>query len=189
MMVFAYWPVFVGYFVFKLTKLVITNLHKMVVPTFVSLLVWFNCWFPSLPGMEGVNLLVLKKLLVKEEWIALLDLSSRQSKNTMLIILNSVIVIIFLLTIYILPALFGSQLVARFTENNLCEGLNWDGVDRAFHRIFEGLKEKNETKSSSAKVVSIVISLICLGMLGVIIYFMPSWMEAGMQAFNAWVSA
>lgn len=189
MMLFAYWPVFVGYFVFKITKLVITNLHKMVVPTFVSLLVWFNCWFPSLPGMDGINLLVLKKLFVKEEWMTFLNLSAKESGNIVAVICSSAIMIIVISTVYILPAAFGSQLVALFTENNLCKGLDWDGVDYAFQRIFERLKEKNETKSSSAKVVSIVISLICLGMLGGIIYFMPSWMEAGMQAFNAWVLA
>lgn len=187
MMLFAYWPVFVGYFVFKIAKVVITNLHKMVVPTFISLLIFFNWWLPSFPGMEGVNLLVLKKIFVREEWIAFLNLSTWQEENIMVVIIQSTIMIIALLTIYVLPAVVGSLLVATFTEHNLYVRFDWNGVDEVYKRILKGLKEKSEAESSSNVVVSIVVSLICLGMLGAIVYFIPSWVEAGLQAFHAWV--
>ncbi len=174
----VYWPIFAVYFVFEVAKAIFTELHRFAIPIFVVLFAISNWLFPSLLGIE--NLLVLRKVFFKAQWLSFLDEFIGESMNNAFeTILMSLIAIIILLAIYILPPLFVAAFVADFADD-FNKRFDWMGLERTFQQIFMSIRKKTEDQFIANKDVfvknkipKIIINLVSLALLISIIHFTP----------------
>jgi hypothetical protein len=65
----AYWPIVIVYFVFEVAKAIFTELHRFAIPAFVISFV-AESWILPVLGLD--NLLVLRKLFFKNQWLSYL---------------------------------------------------------------------------------------------------------------------
>ena len=174
----VYWPIFAVYFVFEVAKAVFTELHRFAVPIFVVLLAINNWLGSSLLGIE--NLLVLRKLFFKAQWLSFLDeFISESLNNAFETILMSLVAIILLLAIYIIPPLFVAVFIAEFADD-LNKRFDWMGLERTFQQIFMSIRKKTEEQFIAnknvfikKKIQKIIINLVSLVLLIEIIHFTP----------------
>lgn len=173
----VYWPIFVAYFVFEVAKTIFTGLDRLVIPVFVVLFVLENWLFPK-HGMD--NLLILRKIFFKNEWLSFLDqfLDANMS-NGFEVFLLSLIAIIILLTVYILPPLFASLFIAEFADD-FNKRFDWVGIERTFQQIFMTLKKKTEEQYFSqkklfikSKIPKVIVNLVCSAVLTAAVIFTP----------------
>ena len=61
-----YWPIFAVYLFFEVTKFVLTQLHRFTIPVFTILFVLEN-WILHKFGAD--NILVLRKIIYKDQWV------------------------------------------------------------------------------------------------------------------------
>ena len=169
----VYWPIFLVYFLFEVTKVIFTNLHRFSIPVFVILFVLEN-WL--LPKTGAENLLVLRKIFFQDEWLALLkNMLGSSGINWFETLLLSLIVIILFLSFYILPPLFAARFIADFSDD-LKKRFDWIGLERTFKKILLFLKEKTENQYQMQKKIflkkklpKIIINISCLaGLISII---------------------
>lgn len=176
----VYWPIFAVYLVFEAAKAIFTKLNKLVIPVFVILFGLENWLLPKL-GVLPYNLLVLRKVFFKNQWLSCLeDFMGSYEYNTLDMIVASFAVIWILSAVYILPPLFGSQFVKAFADD-FNKRFDWIGIERTFKQIFSFLREKTEYQYTTQKklfvknkVPKIIINLISLAILAGIIIFAPT---------------
>lgn len=182
----VYWPIFAVYLVFEVAKAIFTKLRKLAIPVFVILFGLENWLLPKL-GILPYNLLILRKVFFKKQWISCLeDFMGTVADETIDIIASSFAVIWVLLAVYILPPLFVSMFVKAFADD-FNKRFDWIGIERTFKQIFEYLRQKTENQYSTQKkffiknkVPKIIINLVSLAMLVGIIIFAP----AGFRKFS-----
>lgn len=173
----VYWPIFAVYLVFEFAKAIFTKLRKLVIPVFVILFGLENWLLPKL-GILPHNLLILRKVFSKNQWISCLeDFVGIVADEVFDIIASSFAVIWILLAVYILLPLFVSMFVKAFADD-FNKRFDWIGIERTFQQIFRYLREKTEYQYSAQKklfvnnkVPKIIINLISLAILiGIIIF-------------------
>ena len=173
----VYWPVFVMYFAFEVAKIIFTKLKYITIPIFIALVILENWLLPKL-GID--NLLVLKKLLFKEQWLSYVEgVLDTSVINWLGSIILSLILIVSLLSFYILPALFVSMFISEFSDD-FNKRFDWEGIERTFKESFAKLKSKTEDEYISQgktfiknKIPKIIINLVSLGILVAIIMLFP----------------
>lgn len=176
----VYWPIFAVYLVFEAAKAIFTQLHKLVIPVFAILFGLENWLLPKL-GIMPHNLLILRKIIFKNQWISCLeDFLGSVADSALDMILASFAVIWILAAVYVLPPLFGALFVKAFADN-FNKRFDWKGIERTFRDIFSFLKEKTQYQYSTQKklfvkdkVPKIIINLVCLAMLIGMILFAPA---------------
>lgn len=174
----VYWPIFAVYFIFGVAKAIFTELHRLAIPIFVVLFAIDNWLFPSLMGIE--NLLVLRKVFFKAQWLSFLDEFIGESiNNAFETILISLIAILILLAIYILPPFFVAVFVAEFADD-FNKRFDWMGLERTFQQIFMSIRKKTEDQFIANKGVfvknkipKIIINMVSLVLFISIIHFTP----------------
>lgn len=182
----VYWPIFAVYLVFEVAKAIFTKLHKLAIPVFVVLFGLENWLLPRL-GLLPHNLLILRKIFFKNQWISCLeDFVGSVRDDALDMIVASFVVIWILLAVYILPPLFIALFVKAFAYD-FNKRFDWIGIERTFRQIFSFLREKTENQYSTQKklfiknkVPKIIINLVSLAMLAGIIIFAP----AGFRKFS-----
>lgn len=173
----VYWPIFAVYFVFEVVKAIFTHQHRFPIPVFVILLGLESWQFPKL-GID--NLLILRKLLFKNQWLSYLNEFMGEAGETAVeSILLSLVLIIILLVVYILPPLFASIFIAEFADD-FNKRFDWVGIERTFQQIFQILRKKTEDQYLAqknlfikSKIGKVIINLISLAILIAIIIFIP----------------
>lgn len=181
----VYLPIYIVYLVFEVFKAVFTELYRFAIPIFVILFIGSNIVFPWI--FETKNLLYLRKIFFKNEWLAYLEeFSGKAMLNAFEAVIMSLIVIILLLMLYILPALFASYFIFSAAED-LNKRFDWIGYERTFKNIFEMLRTKTEDHYISNKKIyfksripKIIINAACFLMLFALIFFVPR----GFKAFS-----
>ena len=176
----VYWPIFAVYLVFEVAKTIFTKLRKLAIPVFVILFGLENWLLPKL-GILRYNLLILRKVFFKDQWISCLeDFMGSYEYNTLDMIVASFAVIWMLLAIYILPPLFVSQFVKAFADD-FNKRFDWIGIERTFREIFSFLRQKTEYQYTTQKkffiknkVPKIFVNLISLAILVGMIIFAPT---------------
>lgn len=180
-----YWPIFLVYFVFEVFKAIFTRLHVITIPVFVILFIGSNWLFPKIFDIE--NLLYLKTIFSKAEWYAYLtDFLGNPIRNGFEAILQSGIMVIILLGIYILPSLFIALFVSD-TSKDLNKRYDWVGYERTFKNIFQTLRKRTEDQYRNqkklffkTKVPRVMINLVSLFILLLAIFLAP----IGFRAFS-----
>ena len=173
----VYWPIFAVYFVFEVAKAIFTELHKFAIPIFV-ILFGLESWL--LPKLGIDNLLILRKLFFKNQWLSYLNgFMGEVGENVVETILLSLVLIIILLAVYILPPLFVSLFIAEFADD-FNKRFDWVGIERTFQQIFQILRKKTEDQYLAqkklfikSKIGKVIINLISLAILIAIIIFTP----------------
>lgn len=173
----VYWPIFAVYFVFEVAKAVFTELHRFAIPVFV-ILFGLESWL--LPKLEIDNLLILRKIFFKNQWLSYLDgFMGEAGENVVETILLSLVLIIILLAVYVLPPLFVSLFISAFADD-FNKRFDWVGIERTFQQIFQVLRKKTEDQYLAqkklfikSKIGKVIINLISLAVLIAIIIFTP----------------
>ena len=138
-----YWPILTVYFVFKVSKIIFTNLHKLRIPLFLLLVTIFNKIFAEALQME--DLFAIKDLLSESTRNVILNnYFGLTTQNGFEIFLLSLTIVVFLFIIYVLPALAGAFFVTQFS-NDFNKRFDWIGIERTFKNVFEMLKRKVES--------------------------------------------
>lgn len=154
----VYWPIFIGYLLFEIIKLIFTRLRLLTyLLTFFSFC--FTTWL--LPRLGIDNLFALRKLFHKEQWVTQLSKSWEVGQNPSTMIISSIGYIVFLLVVSFLPSLFIYKFFATFSEefNKL---FDWIGIERTFQQIIQTIKKRTEEQILAKKAVGkIVVSLVC----------------------------
>ena len=173
----VYWPIFAVYFVFEVVKAIFTELHRFIIPVFVILFLGENWILPKL-GLD--NLLILRKVFFKNQWLSYLnDFFGNNPENAFEAILLSLILVIILLAVYVLPGLFVAMFIAEFADV-FNKQFDWVGIERTFQQIFMRLRKRTEDQYVAhkklfvkEKLPKVFINLICLAILVAIIHFTP----------------
>lgn len=173
----VYWPIFAVYFVFEVAKAVFTELHRFAIPVFV-ILFGLESWL--LPKLGIDNLLILRKIFFKNQWLSYLDgFMGEAGENVVETILLSLVLIIILLAVYVLPPLFVSLFISAFADD-FNKRFDWVGIERTFQQIFQVLRKKTEDQYLAqkklfikSKIGKVIINLISLAVLIAIIIFTP----------------
>lgn len=173
----VYWPIFAVYFVFEVAKAIFTELHRFAIPVFV-ILFGLESWL--LPKFGIDNLLILRKLFFKNQWLSYLNgFMGEVGENVVETILLSLVLIIILLAVYILPPLFVSLFIAEFADD-FNKRFDWVGIERTFQQIFQILRKKTEDQYLvqkklfiKSKIGKVIINLISLAILIAIIIITP----------------
>ncbi len=179
-----YWPLFAMYFVFELLKAVFTGLHHLAIPVFAVLFLVENTVLPK-HGID--NLLVLRKLLLKEEWLSYLDelfggIGDSASEH----LIASLLVILGYLVLYIVPPLVAAYFVTAFA-NDFNKSFDWGGYERSFGWIFKQLRSRIEEQYKAQrkgfflqKLPRILMNVACVFMILALVAFVPK----GFKAFS-----
>ncbi len=178
----AYWPVFAVYLVFEIAKVIFTRLHKLAIPIFF---VFFGVESWLLPAYGIDNLLILRKLFFKNQWLSYLqEFLGESGVNGFETLFLSLIAILFLLAINILPGLFAAFFVTKFADD-FNKRFDWLGIERTFRQIFATLKRKTQEQYAAQKklflrrkVPSIAINIVCLFAFIAVFYFAPMGLRA-----------
>lgn len=173
----VYWPIFVVYFVFEVAKAIFTELHRFAIPVFV-ILFGLESWL--LPKLGIDNLLILRKLFFKNQWLSYLNyFMGEAGENVVETILLSLVLIIILLAVYIIPPLFVSLFISEFADG-FNKRFDWVGIERTFQQIFMVLRKKTEDQYLTqkklfikSKIGKVIINLVSLAILIAIIIFTP----------------
>ena len=173
----VYWPIFVVYFVFEVAKAIFTELHRFAIPVFI-ILFGLESWL--LPKLGIDNLLILRKVFFKNEWLSYLDsFWGETGINLVENILLSLIIVIILLIVYVVPPLFVSLFIAEFADD-FNKRFDWVGIERTFQQIFQILRKKTEDQYLAQKklfvrrkIGKVIINLVSLTVLVAIIIATP----------------
>lgn len=173
----VYWPIFTVYFVFEVAKAIFTELHRFAIPVFV-ILFGLESWL--LPKLGIDNLLILRKVFFKNQWLSYLnDFLGEAGENVVETILLSLLVLIILLAIYVLPPLFVSLFIAEFADD-FNKRFDWVGIERTFQQVFQILRKRTEDQYLAqkklfvkSKIGKVIINLISLAILIAILIFTP----------------
>lgn len=173
----VYWPIFAVYFVFEVAKAVFTELHRFAIPVFI-ILFGLESWL--LPKLGIDNLLILRKLFFKNQWLSYLNgFMGETGENVVETILLSLILILILLAVYILPPLFVSLFIAEFADD-FNKRFDWVGIERTFQQVFQILRKRTEDQYLAqkklfikSKIGKVIINLVSLAILIAIIIFTP----------------
>lgn len=173
----VYWPIFAVYFVFEVAKAIFTELHRFAIPVFV-ILFGLESWL--LPKLGIDNLLILRKVFFKNQWLSYLnDFMGVAGENVVETILLSLVLIIILLVVYFLPPLFVSCFIANFADD-FNKRFDWVGIERTFQQIFRILRKRTEDQYLAQKklfvkrkIGKVIINLVSLTILVAIIVFIP----------------
>ena len=177
----VYWPIFAVYFVFEVAKAIFTELHRFAIPVFV-ILFGAESWLLSKLGFD--NLLILRKLFFKNQWLSYLNEFMGESGNNVVeTILLSLILIIILLIVYIIPPLFVALFVSDFADD-FNKRFDWIGIERTFQLIFQVLRKKTEEQYlankkmfAKRKIGKIIMNIVCVAILIAIIILAPVGFE------------
>ena len=163
---FAYWPVFLAYFLFEIARVVFTKIRLLSIPVAVLVFVLLNWIVPKTSNTE--NLLVLHKIFLGTPWLEYLrdTFGSSSINNWLDIILLSLVRIVMLLMVYVLPALFTYFFISNFSDD-FNKRFDWIGIKRTFKQILLTLRKgsfdqyKNDRKLFvKRKVSKIVINAV-----------------------------
>lgn len=173
----VYWPIFTVYFVFEVAKAIFTELHRFAIPVFI-ILFGLESWL--LPELGIDNLLILRKLFFKNQWLSYLNgFMGEMGENVVETILLSLVMILILLAVYILPPLFVSLFIAEFADD-FNKRFDWVGIERTFQQVFQILRKRTEDQYLAqkklfvkSKIGKVIINLISLAILIAIIIFTP----------------
>ncbi len=165
-----YWPIFVSYFVFEIAKIIFTKLRYCAIPVFL-LVFWIeNTLFPQM-GIDSI--LILRKIAVRSEWLPYIDeiMGDVKEENVFGIICLSLMVIVFWLAVYIIPALFAALVVTGFASD-FNKRFDWIGIERTFKAVFARLKEKTKSQYRLSKkgfiknkIGKILVNFACMAFL------------------------
>lgn len=162
-----YWPIFVVYLLFEICQFVFEILDDFWLLIFGILFVGENVLFPKL--FEIDNLLIFRKIPLVNEWFAYLNQYELFNiYNSFEYWVVTLLLIVYYLTIYILPALLGACFIREMVEF-LFDCYDWVGYERTFQFIKEQLQqktkeqlEKNKKKFYKRKIPAIITNVICL---------------------------
>lgn len=163
---FAYWPVFLAYFLFEIARVVFTKIRLLSIPVSALVFLYLNWIVPKTSSTE--NLLVLHKIFLGTPWLEYLrdTFGSSSINNWLDIILLSLVRIVMLLMVYVLPALFTYFFISNFSDD-FNKRFDWIGIKRTFKQILLTLRKgsfdqyKNDRKLFvKRKVSKIVINAV-----------------------------
>lgn len=163
---FAYWPVFLAYFLFEIARVVFTKIRLLSIPVSALVFLYLNWIVPKTSSTE--NLLVLHKIFLGTPWLEYLrdTFGSSSINNWLDIILLSLVSIVMLLMVYVLPALFTYFFISNFSDD-FNKRFDWIGIKRTFKQILLTLRKssfdqyKNDRKLFvKRKVSKIVINAV-----------------------------
>lgn len=174
----VYWPIFMTYFVFEAAKVVFTKLQGLVLPAFVAFFVLCNWLFPKVFEIE--NMLVLRKIVFKDQWTPFLDdFMGAVPRNGFETILLSLFAIVFLLAIYVVPPLLAAKAVAEFADD-FNKRFDWVGYERTFQNILQRLRRKTEEQYAAQKgafvrkkIPKVLTNVLCTVFVFVLVLIMP----------------
>jgi hypothetical protein len=182
-----YLPIYIVYFVFEVFKVILTDLHRFVLPIFIVTLIILNVFVPQIFDID--NLLAVKSIFNKQEWIIVVDKFIEGSRyeigesiyvqNGIMLFFSSCIFIVTLLMVYIAPPFIISEFV-NLLSLDLAKTVDWIGGERTFEHIFLTAKQKtvsqyqeNKNRFYTKSIESIVVNLACIiviWLIGMILY-------------------
>ena len=176
-----YWPIFVFFFIFEVTKSIFTSLHRLTIPFFL-LVFGLESWL--LPNFEFDNLLVLRKLFNKVQWHEYVyDFLGYSGENGAEWFFLSVMVITILAAVYIIPPLVTSFFISGFADR-FNKDYDWVGWERTFKEIIKKLRNKTEEQYfedkkafAKRKIGKIILNLVCVAIIAAIVIFAPRIFE------------
>lgn len=163
----VYWPLFAVYFVFEAAKAIFTELHRFAIPAFVLVLTVSNWLLPKMIPID--NLLGLRKLFFKSEWLSYLSIVWDEIPDTMLenYLLTSLL-ICATIGIYLLPAILIAVFISMFSAD-FNKRFDWDGLERTFRQMLTNLRKKTEEMYFTDKdifvkkrIPKILSNVVCL---------------------------
>lgn len=173
-----YWPMFASYFVFEIAKIIFTKLRYCAIPVFL-LVFWIeNILLPQV-GIDSI--LVLRKLAFKSQWLAFFEVvwGTLEKENAFGIVCASIMMVVFWLAVYILPALFAALIVTEFASD-FNKRFDWIGIERTFKALFARLKERTKYQYQSHRKLfikntsgKILVNFACLVILFLLLHFAP----------------
>lgn len=180
----AYLPVFAVYFVFEVARVIFSKLHRMAIPVFLVLFGLENLLLPKY-GID--NLIVLKKLFFKNQWLSYLsNIMGETGVNVVGTILLSLVLIIILLAIYIIPPLFVALFIFEFSDE-FNKRFDWGGIRRTFQLIFQNLGKRTENQYIDNKkrfiwtyIGKVIVNISCL----FILIFSVKFASVGFRLFS-----
>ncbi|MFI3177228.1 MAG: SH3 domain-containing protein [Eubacteriales bacterium] len=172
-----YWPVLMVYLVFEVAKIFFTHLKQLAILIFV-LIVGIQNWL--IGRTEWPNLLVLRKILFKEQWVSFLEEFSGMTVDaTYLIVGGSIMMIVGLLAVYLIPGLFVFIFLREFS-GDFNKRFDWIGLERTFQKILGDIKKKTyerykESKSQfiKSKIPSMILNVLCVAIVIGMIHYVP----------------
>ncbi len=172
-----YWPIFMVYFLFEVAKIFFTHLKQIAIVMF-ALIVGIQNWF--IGTTEWPNLLVLRKILFKEQWVSFLEEFSGMTVDaTYLMVGGSIMMIVGLLAVYLIPGLFVFIFLQEFS-GDFNKRFDWVGLERTFQQILGDIKKKtyerykeNKSQLIKNKIPSMILNVVCVGMLVGMIHYVP----------------
>lgn len=178
----VYWPIFLTYFVFEAAKVVFTKLQGLVVPAFIAFFVLCNWLFPKIMSIE--NLLILRKIIFKDQWVSFLDeFIGSPPRNGFETVVLSLYAVIALLLVYVGPPLLAAGAVSEFADD-FNKRFDWVGYERTFQNILQRLRQKTEEQFAAQKgafakkkMPKIITNLLCVAIIFVLVLVTPGIMD------------
>lgn len=136
---FAYWPIFLFYFIFEIFKSIFTRVYKLAKPTFVILFILMNYL-----ARDGMNVFSLLKIFSKNKWYDYLENHGMLSiHNGFEALIASIFMFILTFFIFILPPLLISTFLMHAGQT-LNKHYDWIGYERTFQKLFQSARRNIE---------------------------------------------
>ena len=182
----VYWPIFMVYLIFEITKVLFTKLPLLTIPLTALYLFLSNWLIPKHYKVD--NLFVLRKIFFKTQWIDYMKDVFSNSDNDLLIFIESLLQIIFLSTIYILPTVFVAIFLADFADD-FNKRFDWIGIERTFKQVFMNLRAKTEEQFGlshklyvNKKIPKAIVNLASLALVILAVLKVPILYNSGFHA-------
>ncbi len=172
---FAFFPMVLTYFVFEVLKVILTKMKFFAIPLCILALYLSYRLIPSMTDFPELN--VLLKVFNREEWVPFLTdlMGKRYIHPGAGTVLNSIILILFIIAVYVLPAFLLTCFVLAFGED-LTARLYWDEREVRFRGMLQGLY-MNSADRFSLNEGEFVSNRLVRGVINVILILVPFFLS------------
>ena len=173
----TYWPVYLLFAIFEITKFIVDNLRYISLVSFIPMLL-----FMLTKGSDfyGIKFSAIRGVVSPDIWFAFLDdFIGIKTGMTFEIILVSIEAIVLLLMMFIFPPIMGTVFLWR-SASHLTKRYDWKGIERTLKMLCQDCRRKTEEKYVQEKskflmkrFPTIISNVVCLAIVILIFVFIP----------------
>jgi len=169
---FAYWHLFLAFFLVEIIKFLIDKFRLLLLPIFAVLLVGLNIFWPKLLGID--NILVLRKLIDMEQWQQIIGTYlGVDHPRGFLLYGSTIFTIIANLLIYIIPSVL-IPVVLSYSLADIHKNFDLIGLERTMLQNVQLVQDragalfcKSPKLFYKKHIPRILINFLCVIVLGV----------------------
>ena len=179
--VLTYWPIYILFGLFEVTKFVVDNMRYISLAGFIPMLMFM---LTKASNLYGVKFSAIRTIVSKELWYAFLDdFIGIRTQMTFEVIFVSIEAIILLFVLFILPPIMGTVFLWT-SASHLTKRYDWKGIERTLKMILQSSESRTKNKYADIKgklftklLPNIILNFICVAIVVLLIIFVPKGIQ------------